>query len=90
MFAFFESRIRPTALPAAPPPAGLIAFYWHFIRQTRGLYAAMFVTGLGVALIDTLIPVFIGKLVTLMEATDRAAAFAAAHCRCWSAWRRSC
>ena len=75
MFAFFESRIRPTALPEAPPPGGLVAFYWHFIRQTRGLYAAMFATGLCVALVDTAIPVFIGKLVTLMSADDRAAAF---------------
>ena len=51
MFAFFESRIRPTLAPPGPPPAGLVAFYWHFIRQTRGLYFAMFATGLGVALI---------------------------------------
>jgi len=57
MFSFFESRIRPTELPPSAPPPGLIAFYWHFIRQTQGLYAAMFLTGLGVALIDTLIPV---------------------------------
>ena len=78
VFAFFESRIRPTALPEAPPPGGLVAFYWHFIRQTRGLYAAMFATGLCVALVDTAIPVFIGKLVTLMSADDRAAAFHAA------------
>ena len=78
MFTFFETRIRPTAPPPGAPPAGLLAFYWHFIRQTRGLYLAMFATGLGVALIDTLIPVFIGKLVTLMQATDRAAAFTAA------------
>jgi ATP-binding cassette subfamily B multidrug efflux pump len=78
MFAFFETRIRPTGQPPGPPPPGLFAFYWHFIRQTRGLYLAMFATGLGVALIDTLIPVFIGKLVTLMLATDRAAAFRAA------------
>ena len=78
MFAFFETRIRPTELPRAAPPPGLLAFYWHFIRQTRGLYAAMFATGLAVALIDTLIPVFIGKLVTLMQAADRAAAFTAA------------
>jgi ATP-binding cassette subfamily B multidrug efflux pump len=55
-----------------------MAFYWHFVRQTRGLYLAMFVTGLAVALIDTLVPVFIGKLVTLMQAADRAAAFSAA------------
>ena len=52
MFAFFESRIRATALPEMPPPGGLMAFYWHFIRQTRGLYAAMFFTGLCVAMID--------------------------------------
>jgi ATP-binding cassette subfamily B multidrug efflux pump len=78
MFTFFETRIRPTAPPPGAPPPGLLAFYWHFIRQTRGLYLAMFATGLGVALIDTLIPVFIGKLVTLMQAPDRAAAFAAA------------
>ena len=78
MFAFFERRIRPTALPGTAPPQGLIAFYWHFVRQSRHLFGAMFVTGLVVALIDTLIPVFIGKLVTLMQAEDRAAAFAAA------------
>jgi len=78
MFAFFESRIRPTARPGSAPPAGLLAFYWHYVRQTKGLFAAMFVTGIGVALIDTLIPLFIGRLVTLMEAGDRAAAFQAA------------
>jgi ATP-binding cassette subfamily B multidrug efflux pump len=65
-------------LPQAAPPRGLMAFYWHFVRQTRGLYMAMFATGLVVALIDTLVPVFIGKLVTLMQAEDRAAAFSAA------------
>jgi ATP-binding cassette subfamily B multidrug efflux pump len=78
MFTFFETRIRPTAPPPGAPPAGLLAFYWHFIRQTRGLYLAMFATGLAVALVDTLIPVFIGKLVTLMQESDRASAFAAA------------
>jgi ATP-binding cassette, subfamily B, multidrug efflux pump len=78
MFAFFETRILPTALPKGEPPPGLVAFYWHFIRQTRALYTAMFASGLAVALIDTLIPVFIGKLVTLMQMSDRATAFSAA------------
>jgi len=76
MFAFFESRIRPTALPGTAPPQGLLAFYWHFVRQARGLFGTMFVTGLLVALIDTLIPLFIGRLVRLMESADRAAALA--------------
>ena len=78
MFAFFETRIRPTARPGTTPPSGLMAFYWHYVRQTKGLFGAMFATGLLVALIDTLIPVFIGKLVRLMEASDRAAALAEA------------
>jgi ATP-binding cassette subfamily B multidrug efflux pump len=75
MFAYLQSRIHGTASPGpgAPPP-GLLAFYWHFARQTRGWYALMFVTSLAVALIDTVIPVFIGKLVSLMEAEDRRAA----------------
>jgi len=76
MFSFFETRIQPTARPGSAPPAGLLAFYWHYVRQARGLFAAMFVSGLAVALIDTVIPVFIGKLVRLMQATDRAAALA--------------
>ena len=74
MFAFFETRIRPTARVGHAPPPGLLAFYWHFVQQARVLFGAMFITGLTVALIDTVIPVFIGRLVRLMEATDRAAA----------------
>ena len=83
LFDWFESRL-PQATSAPPPqverdgpPPGLLPFYGHFVRQARGLFAAMFVTGLAVALIDLLIPVFIGKLVGLMAAEDRAAAFAA-------------
>ncbi|KPK05250.1 MAG: multidrug ABC transporter ATP-binding protein [Betaproteobacteria bacterium SG8_39] len=61
--------------PGAPPP-GLAAFYWHYIRQTKGWYAAMFAASLAVALLDTVIPLFIGRLVTIMEATDRQQALA--------------
>ena len=53
-----------------------------------GWYALMFVTSLAVALIDTAIPVFIGKLVSLMEALDRQAALRLSG-RCspvWWAW----
>ncbi|HYN11123.1 MAG TPA: ABC transporter ATP-binding protein [Burkholderiales bacterium] len=77
MFSYLESRIRGTASAGlgAPPP-GLLAFYWHFARQTKGWYALMFVTSLAVALVDTVIPLFIGRLVSLMEAADRQAAIA--------------
>src|SRR5688572_84408 len=67
------SRIFPLQTKGAPP-AGLLAFYWHFVRQTKGWYAAMFAASLAVAALDTVIPLFIGRLVSLMEATDRMAA----------------
>ena len=74
----FHGRIQGTARPAAAaPPAGLLAFYWHFVRQTKGWFAAMFAASLAVALLDTVIPLFIGRLVSLMEATDRLAALQA-------------
>jgi ATP-binding cassette subfamily B multidrug efflux pump len=70
--------IRGTASPGpGQPPQSLLAFYWHFVRQTRGWYAAMFAASLAVALLDTVIPLFIGRLVSLMEAPDRPAAIAA-------------
>ena len=78
MFRFLESLIRGTRAHAAvTPPGGLLSFYWHFIRQTPWPYAAMVVTSLSVALADMCIPVFVGKLVALMAAPDRAAALAA-------------
>jgi len=71
----FQSKIRGTASPGpAAPPSGLLEFYWHFVRQTKGWYAAMFAASLAVAALDTVIPLFIGRLVSLMEASDRTAA----------------
>ena len=68
----FQGRIQGTARPAlGAPPSGLLAFYWHFVRQTKAWFAAMFAASLAVALLDTVIPLFIGRLVSLMEATDR-------------------
>ncbi|HET9350550.1 MAG TPA: ABC transporter ATP-binding protein [Burkholderiales bacterium] len=66
--------MKPLRAIAGAPPAGLLAFYWHFVRQTKGWYAAMFAASLAVAALDTVIPLFIGKLVSLMEAADRTAA----------------
>jgi ATP-binding cassette, subfamily B, multidrug efflux pump len=80
IFPFFESLVSRIDPPASTdetgPPPGLAAFYWHFVKQTKWLYFAMLVTGLCVAVIDTLIPVFIGKLVGLMTAENRAQALA--------------
>src|SRR3982074_3205881 len=68
LFRFFERLLEPTSLPPeAPPPAGLLAFYWHYARQARGLVALLFLAGLLVATLDSTIPVFIGRVVTLVS-----------------------
>jgi ATP-binding cassette, subfamily B, multidrug efflux pump len=75
VFRWFESRVDATAPPErGAPPAGLAAFYWHFIGAHRMLFVALLVTGLAVAIVDSLIPVFIGKLVGMMAVDDRAGA----------------
>src|SRR5258706_12740434 len=71
----FLKGIQGTAKPGpGQPPQDLFAFYWHFVKQAKGWYIATFVASLFVALLDTVIPLFIGRLVSLMEATDRMAA----------------
>jgi ATP-binding cassette subfamily B multidrug efflux pump len=67
MFSFFERILAPTAPPEHPePPAGLIAFFWHFARQAKWLFVALFVTELFVALTDSAIPWFMGHIVTMV------------------------
>src|SRR4051812_13828174 len=77
MFAFFERLTKPTAIPTHPePPAGLIAFYWHYARQAKGLFACLFAAGFTLALLDSLIPVFFGRIVTLITASPPETLFA--------------
>ena len=82
MFQWFENILKPTAAPpAGAPPPGLAAFYWHFIRQSRGLVAALFAVGMLTALIDSAIPVFLGRVVTLVTHYSPAALWAEAKWR---------
>src|SRR5580658_289931 len=72
MFRFFEHLIEPSKNPPDTPPPelgsrhALIRFYWHFVRQVPGLLGALFVTGFVVALLDAAIPIFMGRIVTLV------------------------
>jgi ATP-binding cassette subfamily B multidrug efflux pump len=55
----------------------LWGFYRHFLRQHPRVYAGMLAASLCVALLDTIVPIFIGRLVGLMTAADPVAAVAA-------------
>ena len=68
MLRRFEILLQPTAgIPSAPPNAGLLRFYWHFIGQARWFAASLFVFGGLIAVLDTMIPTFIGQLVGLVS-----------------------
>jgi ATP-binding cassette subfamily B multidrug efflux pump len=70
MFALFERLLKPTELPENPePPPGLVGFYWHYARQAKGLFIALFAAGFVVAVLDSMIPVFIGRVVGLITQT---------------------
>src|SRR6188472_1178739 len=76
MFTLFERLLKPAIAPDAPePPPGLVAFYWHFAKQAKPLFAALFVAGFVVAILDTMIPIFIGRLVTLVTSASPATLF---------------
>ena len=67
MFALFEKLLRPTDTPEHPePPAGLLAFFWHFARQAKWLFVALFVIEMLQALTDSAVPWFMGRIVTLV------------------------
>jgi ATP-binding cassette subfamily B multidrug efflux pump len=71
LFGIVERWIEPTRLtPSEAPPEGLAQFYWHFARQVRWLLALLFVAGLVVALLDTTIPIFIGRVVSLVSSHE--------------------
>ncbi len=70
MFALFERFLTPTAAPEHPePPGGLIAFLWHFARQAKWLFAALFIIECLVALSDSSVPWFMGRVVTMVTKT---------------------
>lgn len=62
------SRILGRPVPAGPPPAGLLAFYWYFVSQAKALFLLLFLLGMTVAVLDALIPIFIGTVITLLNA----------------------
>jgi ATP-binding cassette subfamily B multidrug efflux pump len=73
VFRRFETLLLPTAKPMpGVPPERLLPFYWHFIRQAKGLFVALFIMVLIVALLDMSIPYFIGRIVTALTNTPRA------------------
>jgi ATP-binding cassette subfamily B multidrug efflux pump len=71
MFRFFETRIDFTRRPPeASPPDTLAGFYWHFVAQAKGLFAALFALGFVLAVVEAIVPYLIGRLVNALSHTS--------------------
>lgn len=78
MFRFFDSLVDSTAPPPGEPPSGLRTFYWHFVRQAKGLFAALFAVGFALAVVEPVVPYLIGRLVSVLSSVPRERVFDAA------------
>lgn len=68
LFRRFESFIDPfRPAPDVTPPAGLLAFYWHFIRQVWPVFLALLVVGFFTTLIEVALFSYLGRVVDLAQ-----------------------
>jgi ATP-binding cassette, subfamily B, multidrug efflux pump len=68
VFRFFEMMVAATGIEGlTPPPSHLTGFYWHHIKQARGLFLALLMLGFFVALADLAIPVSVGRIVNSLS-----------------------
>ena len=73
IYALFERWIDPfRMLDNAPVPQSGPAFIWHFVRQAKGVFAAMLLLGGMVALLEAALFWFVGRLVDILGTADRA------------------
>lgn len=84
MFQWFESRIDPfhgggPEGGLARPPGGLIAFYWHFVRQCWPAFLALLVVGFLGAVVEASLFAFVGTLVDRMREAASPETFIADH-----------
>ncbi len=76
--AWLEGLIPPVVPAPRGEPTSLFPFLWQQIRQVRGPLAVLTALTMADALLDTIVPFFIGHLVGLLATTPRDRFFAEA------------
>jgi ATP-binding cassette subfamily B multidrug efflux pump len=68
LFERFEKHIDPfTGDGSVRPPATLAAFYWHFVGQSRGVFALLLFMGFCAGVLEASLFAFVGSLVDRMR-----------------------
>ncbi|MCU0953806.1 MAG: ABC transporter ATP-binding protein/permease [Hyphomicrobium sp.] len=77
MFSWFERLIDPYArVPLEPPPAGLAAFFWHYVKPVWPVVLAIALLTAAIAALEIVMLDYVGRFVDLMSTADRATFFA--------------
>ncbi|WP_029352528.1 ABC transporter ATP-binding protein [Bosea sp. 117] len=77
LFAWFENLVDPfRPAPIERPPERLIAFYWHFVRQSGRVFVAALFAAFLVAIIEVSLFRYIGRIVDLLQSSSPATIFA--------------
>lgn len=68
LLIFFESLIKPfDHTEHRAPPKTLFKFYWHYIRQAKGLFIALLIIGGLSSLLEIALFQFIGKIIDIIQ-----------------------
>jgi len=72
MFSYFEKLIDPyRAVPLDPPPPGLWAFFWHYIRPVWPIAGAIALLSASIAVLEMVMLDYVGGFVDLMSRANR-------------------
>ncbi len=77
MLRWFETRIDPfQERPIERPPATLMAFYWHYVRQIWPVFIALIVAGGATAALEVMMFRYIAEIIDIVGKTDPSRVFA--------------
>nr|WP_309486513.1 ABC transporter ATP-binding protein [Ancylobacter mangrovi] len=77
VLTWFENLVDPfRPAPIVRPPEGLIAFYWHFVRQSGWIFVAALGAAFLVAIVEVSLFRYIGQIVDLLQSSTPATLFA--------------
>ncbi len=67
----FESFINPFKNhPDKTPPSTLFAFYWHYVKQVKWVFAGLLVIGFFVSILEIALFSYIGQVVDMVESVE--------------------
>lgn len=80
LFERFEKFVDPfKKAPDVMPPKNILAFYWHYLKQVKGILFCLLVVGFFAAIIEVAFFNFLGKIVDYIQTSQSPQHFFAQH-----------